>query len=361
MGRGLQSAVERKALAGERLLAAEVAFLLTDADLHWLGGLAHDIRTRKHSDHAFFALNRHINPTNICRHRCRFCSFRRDAGDEGAYLMQPEGVVAKLREEGVEGVTEFHVVGSTPPADLADYGYYRGLLTALKAAFPHVHLKAYTAVEIAWMAELAGMTVRETLADLRAAGLDAMPGGGAEIFAEEVRALICPEKLSGEGWLEVHRTAHRLGIPSNATMLYGHVETPEHKADHLLRLFDLQEETGGFQAFIPLAFHPQGTRLGGESTTGVDDLRHLAASRIALHNFPHIKAYWVAYGLQLAQVMLLSGADDLEGTVGEERIYHSAGATSPSGIPLARLAGIIRGAGLRPVLRDALYRVQDEL
>ncbi len=329
--------------------------LLTDADLHGLGALAHDIRTRKHGKRVFLVRNRHINPTNICRNHCVFCSFRADAGDERAYFHTPEEIVAQLKRAGVKDVQEFHITGGTPPREVADYSYYRRLLTALRSAFPGVHLKAYTAVEVAWMAELSGMNVRKVLQDLKKAGLDAMPGGGAEVFAPEVREKLCPEKAGGEEWLEVHRTAHGLGIPTNATMLYGHIETPEQKAEHLLALYDLQAETGGFQAFVPLAFHPVGNRLGGEFTTGAEDLRHLAAARVVLHNFPHIKAYWIEYGLKLAQVMLLWGADDLDGEVGEERIYHDAGASTPKGVELERLARLVRGAGLAPVLRDAKY------
>ena len=356
MLKAVELTIERKALSGGRLTREEVAFLLTDADLHWLGGLAHEVRTKLHGDNTYVVANRHINYTNVCRNRCLFCSFSADAGDDNAYFLQPDEIVESLKTDGVAGLREFHIVGAIPPREMADYGYFRGILTALRAAFPEVQLKAFTAVEIAWIAELAGKSVRETLADLKSAGLDAMPGGGAEVFAEEVRTRICPDKISGGEWLSVHRTAHGLGIPTNATMLYGHVENPEQKAEHLLKLYDLQDETGGFQAFIPLAYHPVGNRLGGEFTTGVEDLRHLAASRIALHNFPHVKAYWVEFGLKLAQVMLLWGADDMDGTVGRELIYHAAGASAPKGVTISELAGIIRGAGLKPVVRDALYR-----
>ncbi len=352
----VQSTIERKALSGERLTPDEVVFLLTDADLHWLGGLAHEIRMKLHGDRTYVVANRHINYTNICQNRCLFCSFSADATDDDAYFLQPDEIVESLKADGVQDVREFHIVGAIPPRELADYGYYRGILTTLREAFLEVQLKAFTAVEVAWMAELSGMSVRDTLLDLKDAGLDAMPGGGAEVFADEVRLQICPDKISGDEWLAVHRTAHELGIPTNATMLYGHVETPKQKAEHLLQLYDLQDETGGFQAFIPLAYHPVGNRLGGEFTTGVEDLRHVAASRVALHKFPHIKAYWVEYGLKLAQVMLLWGADDVDGTVVYERIYHAAGATAPKGVTISELAGIIRGAGLKPIMRDALYR-----
>ena len=352
----IQVNISDKVRSGERLALEEVAFLLTDADIHWLGGLAHEIRTKLHDDRTYIVRNRHINYTNICMNRCQFCSFSADAGDERAYFLQPDEIVGSLKSGSACDVREFHIVGAVPPREMANYGYFRGILTELRAAFPNAHLKAFAAVEVAWMAELAGKSVLDTLLDLKDAGLDAMPGGGAEVFAEDVRARICPDKISGDEWLSVHRTAHELGIPTNATMLYGHVETAEQKAEHLLKLYDLQTETGGFQAFIPLAYHPAGNRLGGEFTTGAEDLRHVAASRATLHNFPHIKAYWVEFGLKLAQVMLLWGADDMDGTVGCERIYHAAGASAPKGVTIGELAGIIRGAGMKPVMRDALYR-----
>jgi len=352
----IEASIERKALSGGRVTLEEAAFLLTEADIHWLGALAHEIRTERHGDRTYVVANRHINYTNICQNRCLFCSFGADAGDDGAYFLKPDEIVKSLKSDGVDDAREFHIVGAVPPRELADYGYFRRILTELRTAFPEVQLKAFTAVEIAWMAELSGMSVRDTLIDLKEAGLNAMPGGGAEVFAPEVRAKICPDKISGDEWLAVHCTAHELKIPTNATMLYGHVETPKQKAEHLLKLYDLQAETRGFQAFIPLAYHPAGNRLGGELTTGIEDLRHVAASRVALNNFPHIKAYWVEYGLKLAQVMLLWGADDMDGTVGHELIYHAAGASAPKGVTISELAGIIRDAGLKPIMRDALYR-----
>lgn len=348
--------LRRKALARERLSPDEAVSLLTEAPLHGLGELAHEIRMAWHGDKAFIAPNRHVNYTNICANRCRFCSYRRDAGDEGAFLLTPGEAVEMLRGAGVEGIAELHIVGALAPSGDAGYGYYLDLLRALREAFPGVSLKAFTAVEIAWMAGLAGKPVENVLAELKSAGLDAMPGGGAEIFAEDVRRQICAEKISGDEWLSVHRAAHKLGIPTNATMLYGHIERPEHIAGHLLRLYDLQAETGGFQAFVPLPYQPWEGGLPCAGSTGVDDLRVLAASRIVLSNVPHIKAYWIGFGLKLAQVMLYSGADDLDGTVGSERIFHAAGAQTPVGVTLDALAAIIKGAGLRPVLRDALYR-----
>jgi aminodeoxyfutalosine synthase len=364
MARGIESAavkeipqeLRRKALARGRLSPEEAVFLLKDAGLHGLGALAHEIRTGWHGDKAFIAANRHVNYTNICSNRCRFCSYRTDAGSAQAFLLQPDEAVSMLRAAGMDGITELHVVGALAPAEMAGYSYYPGLLRALRNAFPGVSLKAFTVVEIAWMAKLAEKGVAEVLAELKEAGLDAMPGGGAEIFDEGVRGQICAEKISGDEWLAVHRAAHKLDIPTNATMLYGHIEQPEHIANHLLRLYGLQAETGGFQAFVPLPYQPWDGGLECAGSTGVDDLRVLAASRIVLGNIPHIKAYWVGFGLKLAQVMLRWGADDLDGTVGNERIFHAAGAKTPAGVALSALAGIIKGAGLRAVVRDALYR-----
>ncbi len=348
--------LRRKAQARERLSPDEAVFLLTEAPLHGLGALAHEIRMAWHGEKAFMAANRHVNYTNICTSRCSFCSYRADAGVAGAFLLKPREAAAMLHEAGMDGITELHIVGSLAPKEMAGFGYYVELLRALREAFPGISLKAFTAVEVVWMAKLAGKPVEAVLAELKAAGLDAMPGGGAEIFDEEVRREICAGKISGEEWLSVHRSAHKLGIPTNATMLYGHIERPEHIADHLLRLYDLQAETGGFQAFVPLPYQPWEGGLACAGSTGVDDLRVLAASRIVLSNVPHIKAYWIGFGLKLAQVMLYSGADDLDGTVGNERIFHAAGAKTPAGVTLDALAAIINGAGLRPVLRDALYR-----
>jgi aminodeoxyfutalosine synthase len=348
--------LRRKALARERLSPEEAVFLLTQAGLHDLGVLAHEVRTGWHGDKTFLVANRHLNYTNICINRCRFCSYRADMGSARAFFLQPEKAVAMLRAAGMEGISELHIVGTVVPEELAGYGYYLEFLHALREAFSGVHLKAFTAVEIAWMAKLAGKPVEAVLAELKQSGLDAMPGGGAEIFDGDVRRQICAEKITGEEWLTVHRAAHKLGIPTNATMLYGHIEKSEHIADHMLRLYDLQAETGGFLAFVPLPYQPWEGGLECAVSTGVGDLRVLATSRIVLGNVPHIKAYWVGFGLKLAQVMLAWGADDLDGTVGHERIFHAAGVTSPSGVALSSLTGIIKAAGLRPVVRDALYR-----
>ncbi len=348
--------IERKVQNKEKLSLKEAVFLLTEADLHILGELAHAIRTEKNSDKVYIVKNRHVNPTNICFYHCTFCSFRRDAGEKGAYLLKPEEIISKLKSENIRGLAEIHIVGGMPPTDLADYDYYKDIVRELKLAFPSTCIKAFTAVEYQWFHDITGKSYEEILSEFKEMGLEMLPGGGAEIFNWDVRRRICPEKCKGEEWLEIHRTAHRLGIKSNATMLYGHIEEPIHKAEHLLSLYELQEETNGFLAFIPLAYHPENNRLKVEFfTTGTSDLRHISASRIILHNFPHVKAYWIEFGLNLSQVMLSYGADDLDGTILEEHIYHDAGAPTPQGVSIEYLSSLIREAGFSPVLRDALY------
>jgi len=356
----MKASIERRVAAGERLTLEEARYLLAGADTYWLGKLAHRVRLDRHGLRTCYARNRHLTPTNICVNRCAFCSFSADAGDERGFLLPTDEIVPMLRAEAAEEVDEFHIVGGLPPPELAGYSYFRDLLAALHDAFPRAHLAAFTAVEIDWFAKLTGWSYREVLTDLKRAGLGSLTGGGAEVFDWEVRRRLCPDKLRGDGWLAVHREAHSLGIPTNATMLYGHLERPEHKASHLLALYDLQVETGGFRAFIPLAYHPQGNPLGRElgrdfPTTALEDLRHLAASRIILHNFPHVKAYWVEFGLKLSQVMLFWGADDLEGTVMREHIYHDAGARTPQGVTVGELTHLIEEAGFIPVLRDGAY------
>ncbi len=352
--------IEKKVQERERLTLEESLYLFTDADIHFLGELAHAIRTEKNGNKVFIVKNRHVNPTNICAYHCTFCSFRRDSQDVDAYLHTPYEIVEKLKGDptlnGDPGLSEIHIVGGMPPAEIASYEYYRSVVKALKEAFPSACIKAFTAVEYQWFADITGRSYEDILLDFKEIGLEMLPGGGAEIFNWDVRRRLCPEKCTGEQWLQIHKTAHRLGIKSNATMLYGHVEEPIHKAEHLLALFDLQEETGGFLAFIPLAYHPENNRLRVKFfTSGCADLRHISASRIILHNFPHIKAYWIEFGLELAQLMLSYGADDLDGTIVEEHIYHDAGAKTPQGLTLEYLCSLIEEVGLKPVLRDALY------
>ena len=303
--------------------------------------------------YAFFVVNRHINPTNLCVNQCRFCAFFRREGEEGAYQLSLDEILAKAQEAVEQGARELHIVGGLHPT--WPFEYYLEMVRELKNAFPRVHIKAFTAVEVEHMARLSGLEIEEVLSRLREAGLDSMPGGGAEVFSHRIREALCPKKTSSEDWLEIHKKAHRLGIKTNCTLLYGHMETLQERVEHLIRLRQAQEEAPGFQAFIPLAFHPENTPIPARGTTGVDDLKTIAVARLVLHNIPHIKAYWVMLGEKTAQVALAFGADDLEGTVVEEKITHMAGATSPQFISKKRLIGLIRKAGKIPVERDALY------
>ncbi len=341
---------------GGRLDAADALLCFATPHLLHLGRLADAVRRRLHGDVAYYNVNRHLNPTNICvyTYDCKFCSFAALPGEDHAWQMSHEEVYRHAAEQGGEEVTEFHIVGGLHPELRLDW--YLEMLRGLKERFPRVHLKAFTAIEIGWFAKLEKLSIEEVLRRLREAGLGSLPGGGAEIFDPEVREVICDGKLDAEEWLEVHRTAHRMGISSNCTMLYGHVEKPEHKVDHLLRLRELQDETGGFNAFIPLAYHPENNYLGLKfHTTGTEDLRHLATSRLVLDNVPHLKAYWIMITPRLAQVALSFGADDIDGTVVEETIYHMAGAATEQQLSRRELERIVREAGFRPVERDTLY------
>ena len=349
------ASISRRVAADERLSREDGLELYAHGDILELGRLANLVRERKNGNRTYFIVNRHINYTNVCRNRCRFCAFSRSADEEGAYTMSVEEIVERATSGG-GAFSELHIVGGLHP-DLP-FSYYLEMLSALKAELPGVHLQAFTAVEIAHLAAIAGLSVREALAALRDAGLGSLPGGGAEIFSPRVRELVCPTKLSGEDWLRIMREAHGLGLRSNATMLYGHVETPEEKADHLIRLRGLQDETGGFMAYIPLAYHSENTDLGGRpSTTGIEDLREVAIGRLMLDNFDHVKSFWIMQGLKLAQVSLSFGADDLDGTVVEERITHAAGATTPQALTRDEICALIREAGRVPVERDTVYNV----
>jgi aminodeoxyfutalosine synthase len=345
-----------KVEAGMRLDEEDALLCFTTPHVLHLGRLADHVRRRKHGDVTYFNVNRHINPTNVCvyTYNCKFCGFAALPGEDHAWEMSHEEVYRRAAEQGGESVTELHIVGGLHP-DLS-LDWYLEMLRGLKQRFPSVHLKAFTAIEIGWFAKREKLSIREVLELLRDAGLGSLPGGGAEIFHTEVREIICDGKLDADEWLEVHRTAHRMGIQSNCTMLYGHVEKPEHKVDHLLQLRGLQDQTGGFNAFIPLAYHPENNYLGLKyHTTGIEDLRHLATSRLVLDNIPHIKAYWVMVTPKLAQVALRFGADDLDGTVVEETIYHMAGADTAQHLTRAELERTVREAGFRPVERDTLY------
>ena len=350
--------VAEKVLAGERLTFEDGAALYRSLDLLAIGSLANHVREKLHGKRTYFNVNRHINPTNVCIASCRLCAFGRKPNADGAYTMALEEAFRIAGEGWTEAVTEFHIVGGLHP-DLP-FQYYVDLLRGLKERFPTVHLKAFTAVEIGYYAHITQLSIREILEQLKEAGLGSLPGGGAEIFAPKVRRIICDHKIGAYTWLKVHRIAHELGLHSNATMLYGHIESAEDRVDHLLLLRGLQDQTRGFQTFVPLAFHPANTELGKmvrhHETTGFEDLKNVAISRLLLDNFPHIKAYWVMMTARVAQVALRFGADDIDGTVVEEKIYHDAGAPTPQGMTRQQLVRLIREAGHEPVERDTLYR-----
>ena len=344
--------IEEKVNNNQRLSFEDGVALFNSPDLLTIGYLANMVRERKNGDKAYFISNRHINHTNICVNRCRFCAFSKDSGEDGAYTMSVEDVLSSAGEHS-RGVSEFHIVGGLHP-DLP-FQYYLDMLSSLKNKYPDIHIQGFTAVEIEYLSRMAGLSIKDTLIKLRDAGLGSLPGGGAEVFAERVRKKICPEKISGEEWLNVHKTAHQIGMRSNATMLYGHIETVKERIDHLIKLRELQDETNGFMSFIPLAFHPKNTELDSISkTTGNLDLRVLAIARLMLDNFPHIKAFWIMVGPKLAQISLSFGVDDIDGTVVEEKITHSAGAETEQSLTKNELIRMIKEAGRIPVERDTL-------
>lgn len=343
-----------KIRAGERLSTDDGLRLYKSPDLLAVGYLADIVRERLNGDKAYFIYNQHINYSNICTNLCKFCAFGKDKESEQAYEMTVEEVKNKVRERLDEPITEVHVVGGIHP-DLP-YSYYLEMLAGIKEVRPEIHIQAFTCVEIAHLAEISGQSVEDTLKDLMAAGLGSIPGGGAEVFSPRIRELTCERKLSGEGWIEVAKTAHRLGLNTNATMLYGHIETLEERIEHLDMLRKAQDETGGFLTYIPLAFHPTNTGLADLSrTTGIEDLKNIAVARCFLDNFPHIKAYWVMIGPKLAQVALSFGADDVDGTVKEEIITQMAGGDSEQALSRDQLLRMIREAGRQPIERDTLY------
>ncbi len=347
--------IAEKVVAAERLSGDDALALYASSDVLAIGWLANHVRERMHGDVTYFNVNRHINPTNVCVAACRLCAFGRKKDAPGAYTMALEEAWDTAASGYSEAVTEFHIVGGLHP-DLP-FQYFLDLISGLKQRFPQVHLKAFTMVEVAFLAKIAKLSIRETLLKLKEAGVDSLPGGGAEIFTERVRHVICDHKIDGNQWLETARLAHQLGLRSNATMLYGHIENDEDRVDHLLKLRALQDETGGFQTFIPLAFHPANTPLQHLSTTtGFSDIKNIAIARLMLDNFVHIKAYWQMLGTKIAQIAQRFGADDLDGTVIEEKIYHDAGATTPQGLRRQELMRLIREAGREPVERDTLYR-----
>jgi aminodeoxyfutalosine synthase len=351
--------IRDKVLAGERLSDAEALRLLETADLAAVGALANHVREKRHGDLTFYNRNVHLNPTNVCVATCKFCSFARpdDKTASEGYTMSLEEAVQKVVSKRPLGITEVHIVSGLHP-DLP-FEYYTDLLSRIREAWPELAIKAFTAIEIHFFAEKFGKSYEQVLRELRAAGMDTMPGGGAEIFAPRVRRKVCDDKATADQWIEIHRTAHRLGMKTNSTMLYGHIERLDERVDHMRRLRELQDETGGFQVFIPLAFHPEHNMIGKAfpKPTGYDALRTLAVARLYLDNFDHVKAYWVSLGERLAQTSLAFGVDDVDGTVLEERIYHMAGASTPQALSEKTLHDLIRAAGRIPAERDSLYRV----
>ncbi len=350
--------VAEKVLAGQRLSPEDGILLYRSPDLLAVGWLANYVREKRHGNTTYFNVNRHINPTNVCVAHCKLCAFGRDPNAPGAYTFALEEIYQR-GEQGVrEGATEFHMVGGLHP-DLP-FEYFLEMIRGLKQRCPTVHLKAFTMVEVGYFSRIAKFPTKEVLQRLKDAGVDSLPGGGAEIFHPRVRKIICDHKTSGQQWLAIAREAHKIGLRSNATMLYGHVETEEERVDHLVKLRELQDETHGFVAFIPLAFHPDNTGLDYiPKPTGYADLRAIAVARLMLDNFPHIKAYWVMLSPAIAQIALRFGANDLDGTVVEEKIYHDAGAVTSEFTSRAELERLIRSAGRVPVERDTLYNPVD--
>jgi aminodeoxyfutalosine synthase len=350
--------ISDKVLAGERLSFADGVELYRSPDLLAVGWLANHVREKKHGNVTYYNVNRHINPTNICVAHCKLCAFGRDPNAPGAYAYALDEIYQRADQGVREGATEFHIVGGLHP-DLP-FEYFLELISGLKRRHPHVHLKAFTMVEVHYFARIAKLSIEETLQKMKSAGVDSCPGGGAEIFHPRVRRIICDHKVSGQMWLTLARKTHEAGLRSNATMLYGHVETEEERVDHLVKLRELQDVTHGFVAFIPLAFHPDNTALSHiPKTTGYLDLRNIAVARLILDNFDHIKAYWIMLTPSIAQIALRFGANDLDGTVVEEKIYHDAGAKTDEFTPRNELERLIRAAGRVPVERDTLYNKVD--
>lgn len=351
---GHLKAIEEKVYAAERLSVQDGLALEDCRDLFFLGEMANHVRERFSGNFAYYNVNTHINPTNVCVYKCDFCAFRADLDDPRGYVMDESQIRDRARQAHEKGATELHIVGGLHHK--LPFSYYTDVVRWVTSEAPEIHVKAYTAVEIEFFAKIARKSMKEIIEDLMESGLGSFPGGGAEIFHPEVREKICDAKASTETWLEVHRLAHKLGLKSNCTMLYGHIEKPLHRIDHMIRLRELQDETGGFQTFIPLAFHPDNSRMDEiPKASGFMDLKTMAISRLMLDNIPHIKAYWVMLGMKTAQVALSFGADDIDGTVVHEKIYHEAGSDSPQEMCVADLERLIIEAGRVPVERDTLY------
>ncbi len=348
--------IRDKVESQERLTLDDGIFLYDpQVSLQDIGCLANLVRERLNGNVAYFNINTHLNPTNVCVYRCRFCAFRSDLRDPKGYAMTDEQILARGQEATENGCTEMHIVGGLHHQ--RPYAWYRNIISFLHENYPQIHLKAWTGVEINWFEFQTKKSVRWVLEDMREAGLGSLPGGGAEIFHQEVRDQLCEHKANTHAWLNIHRTAHQIGLRSNCTMLYGHIEQAFHRIDHLLRLRDLQDETGGFQVFIPLAFHPENTKLDSiKKPSALMDLRTMAISRLMLDNVRHMKAYWIMLGIGTAQTALSYGADDIDGTVRHELIYHDAGATTPECLTVDSIRHLITEAGRQPVERDTLYR-----
>jgi aminodeoxyfutalosine synthase len=349
--------IDEKLERGERLTFDEGVRLFEAPDLLAVAWLANREREKRHGARTYFNYNLRLEPTNVCQASCLFCSFARlQPGMPEAYTMSLEEAWDKLRTRANQPLTELHIVNGLNPE--LPFSYYTDLLRGFKRIRPGIHLKCFTAVEIAFFSDLYGMTDTQVLRELMDAGLDSLPGGGAEIFAERVRKKICHDKCDADRYLAIHRIAHRLGMPTNVTMLYGHIETMGERVDHMMRARALQDETGGFQAFIPLAFHPDNNQMRKlPAPSGTDTLRVHAVARLMCDNIPHIKAFWIATGIELAQASLWFGVDDLDGTVQEEKIYHMAGSATPEGMTTAQLSRLVRAAGREPLERDTLYNI----
>ena len=350
--------IQDKVSAGVRLSEEDALALFLSRDIHAVGEMADLANRRVNGDRVYFIVNRHINPTNICVNRCKFCAFSKSGEEPLAYTMTLDEILSRAEEARVQNATELHVVGGLHP-DLP-FDFYLRMLRALRERFPEMHIQAFTAVEIDYFSQITGLSLEEVIRQLKDAGLGSLPGGGAEIFDPEIRNRICPEKITGDRWLEIMEEVHNAGLRSNATMLYGHVETPASRVDHMRRLRDLQDRTGGFQSFIPLAFHPKNTEIAKGYTSGLTDLLALAVGRIYLDNFRHVKSFWIMVGPKVAQVSLHFGVNDIDGTVVEERITHAAGARTGQEMTVAELVTLIRQAGRIPVERDTLYNVVRE-
>lgn len=352
--RPIRDKVER----GTRLTEDDALALFRTRDILSVGEMADLANRRRNGDRVYFNVNRHINPTNVCVNRCRFCAFGKGKDEPLAYTMTMDEILARAEEARVQKATELHIVGGLHP-DLP-FDFHLLMLRTLRERFAEMHIQAFTAVEIDYFSRIAGLPLAGVIARLKDAGLGSLPGGGAEIFAPEVRDRICPEKITGERWLEVMEAVHAAGLRSNATMLYGHVETLESRVDHMRRLRELQDRTGGFQSFIPLAFHPKNTEIAKGYTTGIEDLLALAVGRLYLDNFAHVKSFWIMVGPKVAQVSLHFGVNDIDGTVVEEKITHAAGAQGGMEMSVPELVTMIRQAGKIPVERDTLYKVVRE-